>query len=509
MTSALTTAPDPFPPRRDTRLDSVVSYLSAGTNQSSNDFEANATVSGGKDGMRREWNFLLHFQHKAARLSMQMSPQWEIRFIDTEVIEAALRQAEEKPIVVPPSRMSVVDSAAEVSSSSGKRGSETGMAEDTHTEAKVSIPLRCDVFIPFLKYGDMSAFVSESRNTNNNKAGPVEEGKEESSAKAKKAEEDFKTGGIEDKVWLENVEQVEWFYSCIPTEMTLQEYCISCVQFVVKDPQVVSVDGERNLRNLKVGEKMRTWYTIAGHKMFHFYFNSQNKHHLTLDAMFATGTIVNQRGYLFIIRSGDEEDLNNYIQKFFLPYFTKQNRILFDVDVSYRKMISTMLEEQQRHAGELTYQDRDAAVSVSLPLYAMRIRPDYSPVKTVDVGSIACMTFELSVYERLIDDAVVAEITGMPKHKVNKVVLTLDVEDVARMGYPKVMSTEQYSELKTKRILEVYADAKSIGTPTSVPMGDAPVVVASSPSLMNRFTASRKVCFPPRWSATIVSQRCT
>lgn len=63
-----------------------------------------------------------------------------------------------------------------------------------------------------------------------------------------------------------------------------------------------------------------------------------------------------------------------------------------------------MLNEQQERYGELCYEDRDAAIAFSVPMYPMVIKPDFSPAKTVGVGSIACMTFEVDIYEKLIDD---------------------------------------------------------------------------------------------------------
>lgn len=125
----------------------------------------------------------------------------------------------------------------------------------------------------------------------------------------------------------------------------------------------------------------------------------------------------------------------------------------------------------QEDYGEIRYEDQDAAISFSLALRPLRFRPDFSPTKTVGVGSIACMTLELNLFESLIDDEAVAEVTGMPKYKMNQVLLCLEVEDVARMNYPGVMTTSEYAELKTNRLLDGLSDAKVVGTSTFLLIG--------------------------------------
>lgn len=134
---------------------------------------------------------------------------------------------------------------------------------------------------------------------------------------------------------------------------------------------------------------------------------------------------------------------------------------------------NTYIPDHRPHEdyGEIRYEDHDAAVAFSLALRPLRFRPDFSPTKTVGVGSIACMTLELNVYEKLIDDESMAEIAGMPKYKINQVLLCLEVEDVARMNYPGVMTTAEYAELKNHRLLEGLADARVVGTGTSLLIG--------------------------------------
>ena len=81
------------------------------------------------------------------------------------------------------------------------------------------------------------------------------------------------------------------------------------------------------------------------------------------------------------------------------------------------------------------------------------------------------MTFELEAYQKLMDDFVDTDITGMPKYKVNNVALFLDVEDVARMSYPGIMTIDQYSKLKVQRLCEVFRDARTVGSPISLTIG--------------------------------------
>lgn len=130
-----------------------------------------------------------------------------------------------------------------------------------------------------------------------------------------------------------------------------------------------------------------------------------------------------------------------------------------------------LVHRPQEDYGEIRYEDQDAAISFSLALRPLRFRPDFSPTKTVGVGSIACMTLELNLFESLIDDEAVAEVAGMPKYKMNQVLLCLEVEDVARMNYPEVMTTSEYAERKTSRLLEGLSDAKVVGTSTLLLIG--------------------------------------
>ncbi|KAF5226044.1 hypothetical protein ECC02_000978 [Trypanosoma cruzi] len=342
-------------------------------------------------GMRREWNFSLTFVHQAARVVMQLSPQWESTFIDPRDFEQLNR-----------------------------------LDRDVK---------HCPM-MPALRYTDLSA-VMKPKN----------------------------------ELWTEIPKRVSIMYSHIPPDMTLAAYCIRSVQHVLSDPHVVSVDGSTDLLHLRVGGKLRCPHRLGGCRSFQFRYHVSVKSKLIKDMVYAIGTIINQRGYLCTVQCSEEEELEGYLKKNFLPQFTNPDKFAVDQDVEYEEMTSTILKEQQELFGELHYFDADAAVAFSIPMHPMRIRPDFSPTQTVGVGSVACMTLELYVHQKLIDDLAEADIMGMPKYKVNPVILFLDVEDVARMGYPRIMSTEQYSHLKTKRLLEIFADAKLVGTPVTNQMG--------------------------------------
>ncbi|ESL09073.1 hypothetical protein TRSC58_03214 [Trypanosoma rangeli SC58] len=341
-------------------------------------------------GMRREWNFSLTFVHQAARVVMQLSPQWESTFIDPRDVEQLNR-----------------------------------LDRDVK---------HCPM-MPVLRYTDLSAVMT-----------------------------------LNNELWTEIPKRVSIMYSHIPPDMTLAAYCIRSVQHVLSDPRVVSVDGSTDLLHLRVGDKLRCPYRLGGQRSFQFRYHVSVKSQLLKDMVYAIGTIINQRGYLCTVQCSEEE-LEGYVAKNFLPQYTNPDKFAVDQDVEYEEMSSTVLKEQQELFGELRYFDADASVAFSIPMHPMRIRPDFSPTQTVGVGSVACMTLELDVYQKLIDDFAEAEITGMPKYKNNQVILFLDVEDVARMGYPRIMSTEQYSHLKTKRLLDIFADARLVGTPVTNHMG--------------------------------------
>lgn len=377
------------------------------------------------DGMRREWNFSLSFVHESARVRLQISPQWVQKFVDVADMQPQL-----------------------------------------HLDRDVK---HCPLS-PVLTYTDVSAVMGGGDVPKKQPPGSHKESEPDASLSGD-AEEDG-AQALGDDLWLEKAKTVQLCYSHIPPDMTLANFCIVCVQHILKDPDVISVDDDTALRKLRLGHKLTCPYRLGGrYRSFHFSFALCNKSNLMNDSAYAIGTIVNQRGYLLIARCLDETELDGYVQKLFLPHYTNPAKVLFDHDLTYGDISSLLLSDQQATYGELCFEDRDAALSFSLPMYPMRFRPDFSPAKTVGVGSITCMTLEISVHERLFDDTTVAEVTGVPKYKVNSIVLCIDVEDVARMGYPNILATEQYSELKIKRLLEVFPDAKLIGQPTTILLG--------------------------------------
>lgn len=369
------------------------------------------------DGMRREWNFTLTFVHEAARVCLPFAPHWEPSFIEPERIEDLNR---------------------------------------------LDRDVRHCPMTPFLRIIDFSSGPgAEVVNS------PITRGNTPSAPRKPST-------GLLRGLDIQHGKVVEMLYSHIPPFMTLAAYCTGSVQYVLKDPQVTSVDGQLRLSRLRIGNKLRCPHRLGGHPSFHFRYHVQLKTELnTHDVVYCIGTIVGQRGYLVTVRCSDADELESYLHHLFLPYFCNPSNISLDAGaVSYSAgPITHTLSECIQRFGELQYRDRDAAVSFSIPMHPMRLRPDFSPTKTVGVGSVACMTLELNVYESLIDDVLVAEITGMPKYKINQVLLCVEVEDTARMDYPGVMTTEEYNELKTKRLLELLQDAKLVGTPTSLQLG--------------------------------------
>jgi hypothetical protein len=271
--------------------------------------------------------------------------------------------------------------------------------------------------------------------------------------------------------WEELQKRVRVFYSHVPPGMTLKAYCKRSVQYVLSDPRVVEVDGSSDLKRLRIGQKLNCSKKLGGLPSFQFWYQFVDKADLRNDSMYAIGTIVGQRGYLVLVGCARQTELDAYISKMLIPHFCNSKKVVLDAEVKYDPASYITLVEQLDRYGELLYVDKDACVSFSLPMHAMRIRPDFSPTQTVGVGSITCMTLEIDVYQKLVDEGVEAEITGMPKYKVNNAVLFLDVEDVARMGYPSIMSIDQYSQEKLKRLLTTFKDAKLVGTPISLTVG--------------------------------------
>ncbi|CCW72093.1 unnamed protein product [Phytomonas sp. Hart1] len=409
-------------------------------------------------GMRREWKFSLSFSHKAARLQVQWVPQWEPTFIDPSEIRELLGAMD---------------------------------PDVTHS------PL-----IPFLHYTDLSGVVhgrpryyTRSKTSSqplNSEIGAADGGEElekigtsgnitgkqlEISEGVITSREAMHTStdsaSVLNECWVEKAKYVESYYApIVPQLPTLHDFCLRCVKFVLAKMRVSSVDGDTNLRQLRLGSKLACPYRLGGrHSCFHFRFALNNKSELTNDIAYGIGTVVNQIGYFFVVRCADEEELCGYLTNLFLPYYTSKARLRLNVDVTYHEIPSVLLAEQQELFGELMYDDRDAAVSFYFPMYPMTLRPDFSPAKTVGVGSIACMTLDLHLHELLLEDPALEELTGLKRYALYEVVVCLDVEDVTRMNYPSVLSTDQFSELKMRRLLDVFPDATLSGPAATVEIG--------------------------------------
>ncbi|CAG9568966.1 conserved hypothetical protein [Leishmania major strain Friedlin] len=416
--------------------------------------------------MRREWKFALQFVHQAGQLLIQCSPQWEYEFIDLDRTAVGLAQRERLPTQAESSPMfavlSYTDRAAVVQSppqpvtaAGGSQGAGVSLRRPSTSRGSLSAsPATANIGY---QHAEEHAFTSSR-----------EVGKP---AETAPAVADDRVDG--DAWWVEKSKAVELFY-CLPAPgMDLKGFCKHCVQFVLRDPHVASIDGDTRLARLHIGDKLRCTYQLGGrHRSFQLRYTLHDRSELQESHVYAIGTIVGQRGYLLRARCTDAEELEGYVRKVLLPVYTSPGRVQFGVDVTYHDVSpTTPLSEQQEAFGQLQYVDHKAAIVFVTPLYPMRVLPDYSPAKTVGVGSITCLTLKLSVHERLLDDIAAAEITGVAKYKVSPIIACVEVEEVSRMGYPKVMSTEQYSELKAARVAEVFPDAKMVGLPSNLFMG--------------------------------------
>ncbi|CUF93538.1 Hypothetical protein, putative [Bodo saltans] len=271
--------------------------------------------------------------------------------------------------------------------------------------------------------------------------------------------------------WEESPKTVRIMYSHVQHNMSLKAYAKRSVQHVLGDPRVATVDGQAALQRLMIAKKMQHAPLFGGKPSFQFWYVVSDKTRARTEYVYAVGTICGQRGYLATVTCHKEAELQSYIKHFFLPHFVDTSKFAVDVDVHYEEVTNTVLKEQQELYGELHFHDRDAAVSFAIPMHPVTLKPDFSPIQSVGVGSIACMTLEIEVYQKLMDDFAEADITGMPKYKVNNIVLFMDAEDVARMGYPGIMSVEQYTSAKLKRLMDVFKDAKTVGAPISLNLG--------------------------------------
>ncbi|KAG5486170.1 hypothetical protein LSCM1_07288 [Leishmania martiniquensis] len=412
--------------------------------------------------MRREWQFALRFVHQAAQVVIQCSPQWEYEFIDVDQTAVGLAQNGRSPTQADSTPMLTVLSYTD----------RTAVAQQPRpgSAAGNSPGVGASLHRPSLSRGGLNTIPA---------AASSDDGHAEPHGFTGSYEMGEPASLIDDRVdgdawWVEKLKAVELIYCHAAPDMNLELFCKHCVQFILRDPHVSSVDGDTRLARLHMGDKLRCPYRLGGcHRSFQLRYTLRDRSELQESCVYAIGALVGQRGYLLRARCTDAEELEGYVRKVLLPAYATPGRAQFGIDVAYHSAATTtLISEQQEAFGELQYVDHKAAIAFVTPLYPMRVLLDYSPAKTVDVGSITCLTLKLSVYERLLDDAVAAEMIGVAKYKVSPIIMCVEVEEVSRMGYPKVMSTEQYSKLKAARVAEVFPDAKMAGLPTNLFMGD-------------------------------------
>ncbi|KAG5510894.1 hypothetical protein JKF63_06395 [Porcisia hertigi] len=419
------------------------------------------------EGMRREWRFAFQFVHQAGQLSIQCSPKWEYRFIEVDQTAVGLAQNDRSPIKLDSTPMlavlSYTDRTAVIQSPRRPPGG-------TGSSPSAGVPSRWPG-------GSRSSLATSPVESRGNTRRHTERTSFAGSLSARDSVGVASTTAGDridgDAWWVEKSKTVDLFYCHPAPEMNLKQFCKRCVQYILRDARVTSVDGDTRLTRLRIGDKLRCPHRLGGHhRSFELRYTLHDRSELQETYAYVIGCIAGKRGYMLCARCTEAEELEGYVQTVLLPAYVTPGRAQFGVDVTYRYVPPTeLLGVQQEAFGELQYIDHNAAIIFVTPLYPMRVLLDYSPAKTVGVGSITCVTLELRVHERLLDDTLAAEITGVSKYKVVTIIMCIEVEEVSRMEYPTVMSTEKYSELKAARVAEVFPDAKIIGLPTNRLMG--------------------------------------
>jgi len=291
------------------------------------------------------------------------------------------------------------------------------------------------------------------------------------------------------ELWEEVEKCVTFYRGRLQVNAPLRDWCKRCIQLVLSDERTVAVDGERRLQSITVGDKVRrSPYKLGGHPTFCFEYSQCDKTAAATDTShMAVGAMVNGVGYLVLIGCTRREELLGYVNDTLMPSIKGAEECQLDVDVKYTECPHTRLNEMQELFGALRYFDRAAAIEFSLPMHPMHLRPDHSPLQSAGFGSLACLTLDLEVYQKLYDDAggeggaTTAQssqttiqgigLPGEPQYKPNNVVLYIEVEDVVKIGFPPVMSVDQYAALKTKKLIDTFRDARIVGAPLSRPLG--------------------------------------
>jgi hypothetical protein len=280
-------------------------------------------------------------------------------------------------------------------------------------------------------------------------------------------------------MWEEVDKYVTMYRGRLQSNALLKHWAKRCIQRVLSDERTVAVDGEKRLNAVTLGAKVRdSPYRLGGYPTFCFPYKQfdrsatvQETHHM------AVGTIVNGSGYLVLVSCDREDELTAYVSDSLMPNMAQADKCRLDVDVSYADCPHATLLQQQELFGALRYFDRSAAVEFTLPMHPMHIRPDHSPLQSAGFGSLACLTLDLEVFQKLYDDAEGSSTanTGSGssglRYKPNSVVLYVEVEDLVKLGFPPVMSVDQYAALKTKKLMSTFTDTRVVGAPLSLPLG--------------------------------------
>mgnify|MGYP001569936101 FL=1 len=425
-----------------------------------------STVQGGlEQGLLRDYRFKCWVQHASARVRLAFNVQWQLAFIDPRDVQAA--QAEVKKL---------------------------GGSHKKYPPLQ-----RCIAFT----------------DTSGAGVGGGAGGKRTAA-----------------EVWADEKSVTMDFSYIDSTSVNLTTWCQRCIVQTLTDPLIASVDHETNLRALRVGRKVPSPqnFSLGGHRSFSYevgtmeHFDQDAKETVAPKYMLIIGTVVANRGYMLTITCAKRDELLHYAAQVLIPVLSKPVNLELNADVVYTEAQHPQLAEQQDYFGELRYFDSDAEIEFSVPVHPLTLRPDYSPMLTAGVGSLCCVTLTMDVYQRLLDDMSDADTAAMQAvashaattssrgghgskaaggggasgsggggsasgssgggagsggttggikqhHRFLSVVLFIEVEDLLRMGFPAVLSTDSYSQMKLDKLLATFPNSRQVGKSLSSTIG--------------------------------------
>ena len=175
-------------------------------------------------------------------------------------------------------------------------------------------------------------------------------------------------------------------HSHIPPSMTLKGFCKRAVQYILQDPRVASVDDQTKVI-VCVGPQGE-WCTKLGgtHPSFHFYYVVADK------IRSRSISLCNRHNHWSARIPNDRElrqggELRQYVKLLFLPHYTNERTARWIV-TSRMKNAQAWYSKNNNSCLENFAEDRDAGV-LRVSMHPAVIRPDYSPIQSVGVGSIS------------------------------------------------------------------------------------------------------------------------